>query len=365
MSNPGSVRRADQPEDYLRFGVAKDAIEAWEDGKREDQRPGTFEWWYYEVRMADMAIVVSFLTKPLTEPQGDLKPLVSVKVRALNGDSWGGELGFPKSAFDAGTAACSVRMGRNACHDLGGGKYRVEFDIGDVAGTLMIDRGAHVPAARIGTGHLLFDRDGSEQYFGWLVPIPYGVAQVDMRLGDTRVQGPGSAYHDHNWGNGPMPAGIHHWYWGRAEINGYVLIAANTTAQAAYGGADHTDLILIDPAGSFIARGNQGTSFTATDPSVDPVTKKPVAKLTTYTFVDGGTTYTARFAWGGTIVAQPLGGAAYHRFVGAISLEISQGGNTSPLGLVKGIWELMWFGDAPSASGLDLYTRMLSEPTTY
>ena len=34
--------------DYARLGLARRDIQAWEDGARTDDRPGTYEWWYFD-----------------------------------------------------------------------------------------------------------------------------------------------------------------------------------------------------------------------------------------------------------------------------------------------------------------------------
>ena len=41
--------------DYERLGLARHDIKAWEDGARTDDRPGTYEWWYFDAHLDDGA----------------------------------------------------------------------------------------------------------------------------------------------------------------------------------------------------------------------------------------------------------------------------------------------------------------------
>jgi predicted secreted hydrolase len=45
----------------------------------------------------------------------------------------------------------------------------------------------------------------------------------------------GTGYHDHNWGNLPLPSVMDHWTWGRAHVGGYTLIFVEQIAARRYG----------------------------------------------------------------------------------------------------------------------------------
>jgi len=361
-ANAGRIRRADQDADYERFQVKRGVIEEREDGRREGFAPGSFEWWYFDFHLDDKAwIVVSFMTKPLDEPMGELQPMVAAKIR-MPGEPFarGGECTFAQVSFVAQDALCDVRVGLNHCRDVGKGRYLVEFRRGDIDAQIELD--ALVPPARIGTGHLLFEQGGQDQYLGWLVAVPHGNVKARYWVDGKLHESTGTGYHDHNWGNRPMTGPIDHWYWGRAVVGDFVVIAANVTPMASHGTADHTDLILVE-GGRTIALGHEGVTFDASAGVVDPNTHRPVSELTRYTFIDaGGNRYVASFAWKATVFWKMVGSAAYHRFQGLFTLEVTRGGQTSILGPRPTTWELMWFGDQPEASALDLYTKVLLEP---
>jgi hypothetical protein len=360
--NIGTVRCADQPHDYERFGIKPNAIENHEDGMREDAAgAGAFEWWYFEVGLQDgTAIVVAFLTKPIDDETGELQPIVSIKIRLPGGSTTiGGDFAIAKESFLTSRDLCYVQAGDSSCRYQGNGRYRVDLRQGDIEGTIVIQGKA--PPARIGTGHLLFEHGGSSQYLGWLVPVPLGIAQVNCKVGGKDVLGAGAAYHDHNWGDRPMAGPIHHWYWGRAVVDNFVVIAANMTMQPSYGSVDHVNLILIKD-GQFIAQGDTNVTFAAGSVIQDPQTNVPVADVTSYTFVEGATQYAATFTRRATVLTKNMGGAAYHRFAGEFTLEVSGGPAPGTHRTDKTTWELMWFGSDP-ALGLKLYTSTLSDPT--
>jgi hypothetical protein len=290
--------------------------------------------------------VVAFLTKPMEDQAGGLAPLISAKVR-LPGE--GGTVGrdFPvdPAAFCAAADRCDIQAGPNRCQQIGVSRYRLTLHLGEIDGTIEVE--GLVPPARIGTGHLLFES---------------GSAMVKLVVGGQTVEGPGAAYHDHNWGDGPMALPLHHWYWGRAVVGTeFVVIAADTVVQPAYGATHHTDLILIRN-GTIIKLGNAGVSFQEGLVGTDVDTKKPVADVTSYSFSDAGIHYLATFTRSRTALTRFVGGAAYHRFTGVFSLQVVDDPTASLHASRHTTWELMWFGDAPAPTSLGLYARMLGEP---
>jgi hypothetical protein len=56
--------------DYERLGLARGDIKPWEDAARTDDRPGTYEWWYFDAHLDDgSTLVVVFMDKNLSTPQ--------------------------------------------------------------------------------------------------------------------------------------------------------------------------------------------------------------------------------------------------------------------------------------------------------
>src|SRR5437764_740370 len=59
--------------------------------------------------------------------------------------------------------------------------------------------------------------------------------QPEGSPGSEEHRASGSGYHDHNWGDVPMQTLMHNWYWARASVGAYNVIASYITATAAYG----------------------------------------------------------------------------------------------------------------------------------
>ena len=74
-----------------------------------------------------------------------------------------------------------------------------------------------------------------QKYFAWLPSVPQGTVSVDLNIGGKTEHLEGVGYHDHNWGDAPMMKLINHWYWGRAQLGPYTVIACLVTAAERYG----------------------------------------------------------------------------------------------------------------------------------
>ena len=356
----GTVRRADRPEDFARFDVDPMCVAPAEDAARIGTEPGCFEWWYFDAMLQNgVSIVVVFYTKPATSPQLPLTPAVSINIRRPNSnDPPKDPKLFAPAEFKALPGRCDVSIGSNRIEgNLS--NYSVEAAMDGVSVKMQLR--SLTPPLRVGTGHLLFDREGSERYFGWLAPVPRGVVNVEYELDGEHVTQTGAGYHDHNWGNAPMVGMIHDWYWGRAQVGDYTIIAAHVTPQAVYGQATHTDFILIKN-GQFIARGDANVTFAKDQVADDPETGKPVAGLVQYVFVDGGTRYVVTFVRDTKIFARQIGQAAYHRFIGRCTMEIIEGKAPTTLPPAPAMWEFMWLGNAPAAAAFDLYAACMAHP---
>jgi hypothetical protein len=53
------------------------------------------------------------------------------------------------------------------------------------------------------------------EHFAWLPSVPQGTVEATYRVGGESHNATGVGYHDHNWGNAPMPELMHHSYWTR------------------------------------------------------------------------------------------------------------------------------------------------------
>ena len=93
---------ADRPADYARFGLDPTTIALWEDGARTDNRPGTYEWWYFDAHLDDGAkLVVVFQNKDAVNPDQPLSPLLRLSLDLPDGRSFEKLISLPAAVLVA------------------------------------------------------------------------------------------------------------------------------------------------------------------------------------------------------------------------------------------------------------------------
>ena len=218
------------PQDLTREGLSE-TVAPWEDGLRTDTGRGSFEWWYFDAHLDDgSTAVIVFLTKPLLERGGPLKPGVSLTITRPDGVK---RVEFPlygPEEFHASKETCDVRIAdswvRGDLH-----RYELHAETGELAADLTFT--GIVPPWRPGAGKVGFgDR---EHYFAWLPAIPRGTVSGTLTYDGKTVSVSGSGYHDHNWGNLSLNTALDHWYWGRANLGEFTVIFVEQIATRAYG----------------------------------------------------------------------------------------------------------------------------------
>lgn len=357
----GSVRRADDDADYARLRIDRKAIAQWEDGQRESTDRGHFEWWYFDAHLDDGAtIVVVFKTKPTSNPNAKLTPLVSIDLTLPDGRIVSKVYRARPEEFSASRDGCDVRIGANRfVGDLH--RYRITASIEDVS--VDIELLGEVPPWRPKTGHVYFAKAKGrpEKLFAWLPSIPQGRVTVDCKVGTSSLKGTGIGYHDHNWGDAPMAKLMHDWYWARAKVGPYSVITSYVTAQKDYGYAAQTVFFLAKD-GAVVAEDERKVTFTADHVSTDRKTGKPVADIARYVYTDGDVRYAVTFERDRTILRQVLADklplatrilaklagidSAYLRFTGRATVEKLEGDRVVERFSDPAIWELMYLGHA-------------------
>ena len=206
--------------------------EPWEDGTRVDNLPGRFEWWYFDAHLDDgTTVVAAIFSKPYVNTQLPCSPQVKLNIVEPNGEAFLETEDFKAADFSASEQRCDVKVGKNWIRgDLK--TYTLHFEIKGYSADLKFE--GVVPAWRPGVGKCYFG-ENLHDYFGWIVPIPYGhVSGKIVRKGQER-EVTGSGYHDHNFGNVALTKIIDHWYWGRLKIADYSCIFFQLVATKRYG----------------------------------------------------------------------------------------------------------------------------------
>lgn len=224
---------AAQADALARTGLDADVVAVSEDGFRSlDEIDRSFEWWYFDMHLDDgSTLVATFNTKPHTAADGPLDPSVLIIYHGADGTKIREDTRHSVEDFAAARDRCDVRIGPNTVSgDLA--RYEVHLDDAGVEADLTIER--HAPSWRPGAGINYFDSARTD-YLAWVVPVPYGTVSGTVRVGAETHEVTGDAYHDHNWGNKVMEAGLDHWFWGRAHIGDYTVVYVRMTTKGFLG----------------------------------------------------------------------------------------------------------------------------------
>lgn len=353
------LRLADRPVDYERLGIDPVHVVQFEDGQRVGTERGRYEWWYFDAHLNDGAtVVVVFYTKPNVSPNGPLAPRITINLTLPDGRRFDKIYDTTADQFSASKENCDVRIGTSRFFgDLH--HYRITAAIDEIS--VEIELAGDVRAWRPKSGHIYFGTEEQEKLFAWLPSVPQGVAQVRCKIGREEYRASGSGYHDHNWGDAPMQTLMHNWYWARAKVGPYTVIASYITATRAYGyGTQIVYMLAKDD--NIIADNEARVSFEAERTATDSRTGKPVADITRYTYRDADARYVVTFERQKTIlqavftermpfikrlIAKTIGfDGAYHRFTGKVIIEKFVREVRVEVFDNQAIWELMYFGNA-------------------
>lgn len=345
--------------DYERLGLARKEIKAWEDGARTDDRPGSYEWWYFDAHLEDgTKLVVVFMDKDLATPQKPLEPTIRLNLDLADGRRFEKIVTFDPASWSSAEDHADIRIGENRfTGDLH--SYRITVNIDDLALDVTLE--GQVPSWRPGTGYMLFGEDRKLE-FSWLPSVPQGKVTAKYRIGDELHETTGTGYHDHNWCNVGMMKIIHDWYWARGQAGPYSVIASHITAHEKYDYAA-IPIFMLAKDGVLIGDDPSQLKFETLGTFTDSVTKKPVANITRYTYGTDEERYVVTFTRHRDLtrnrMVERLHGVkraaaalarfdgAYLRFSGEVRVEYYKGAEiVDQYATEDAIWELMYFGHA-------------------
>lgn len=361
-----TARIGSSPQDYENLGLEPGTIKVWEDGMRTDGSPGTYEWWYFDAHLDDGAqLVVAFFTKEFTDIGRPLAPMIRIDLTLPDGTTVERIAHFDPALFSASTEECDVRIGEGNVFAGDLNTYTIRARIEDTEVDITLS--GQVPAWRPETGHFLFGahREHREHHFAWLPAVPQGAVAASYRSGTVSVSSGGVGYHDHNWGDAPMPELMHHWYWARGSAGPYSVISSHITAEKAYGYQD-LPVFMLARDGRIIADDGSKATFEVLGRYTDTATGKPVGNVTRYTYTDGDSegderyvvTYTRHEDLASAKLIDDLKGpkkaaaklagfdGAYLRFTGRLAIERYEGERLAERHTDDALWELMYFGKA-------------------
>ena len=350
---------ADSPADYARFGIDPAIIAQWEDGARTDNRPGTYEWWYFDAHLDDGAkLVVVFQNKDVVNPDRRLSPLLRLSLDLPDGRSFEKAVSLPAASWTAATDRADVRLAGNRFEgDLH--TYRITATAEEVSVDVTLT--GQIRPWRPATGHLLFGPE-REFEFAWLPAVPQGAVTGSYSVDGVTTQVTGIGYHDHNWGNVGLTKIIHDWYWARGQAGPYSVIASYITPVEKVGDRA-IPVFMLARDGEIVADDATLVRFETEGLYTDDLTGKPVASVVRYVHERGDERIVVTFDRVRDLARARMVDelprvkrvlaklarfdGAYLRFAGPMTVTVFRAGEQVEEFSDEAIWELMYFGHAP------------------
>lgn len=336
--------------------------EIWEDGIRTGGVKGTYEWWYFDTHLDDgSTMVIIFFTKPFTQINKGLSPVAAVSIKKPDGTTIERIYYGEPEDFSASEEKCDVVIGKNTFRgDLQ--HYEIHFEDEDL--NLDADIQRETESWRPQTGHFYYGDKGD--YFAWVVPVPNGHAKVNYTYKGESVTAGGSCYHDHNWGNKNMADLMNHWYWSRAQIGPYTVIAAELIGEKDYNNSSVVVFNLSKDGKTVVDDGNN-VRLLRSYGKIQAIGKKPISDelMFIYECEDEEYAYVYTLTKEKNIeetkILDKIGSmpkiqimlielftgfdGAYYRMVGTANLKVYKNGSlVEEYTNTEAIWELMFFG---------------------
>ena len=353
---------AGSPSDFEKLNLKPGNIpEVWEDGTRTNGAKGTYEWWYFDAHLNDgTTVVIVFYTKPFSKIKKGLIPFITINIDKPDGTSIQKAHYGKVDEFSASDTICDVIIGENYFRgDLK--NYEIHFKDNELQIDAKIKRTTE--SWRPKTGHIYYGSSGD--YFAWLVPVPQGETEIAYTYKGESINLKGSCYHDHNFGNENMTKLINHWYWSRAEIGPYNLIAAELISDKKY---DNVPVLVFNLSkdGKTIADEGLNVNLYRTYGNTKNAGKKPLSDKLKFIYKGENEDFSYEYTLEREKnlvdikildvmianklkrrLAKLLSGfdGAYYRMLGTASLKVYKKDilieeHTSN----KAVWELMYFG---------------------
>lgn len=350
--------------DFKKYGLNETNIpEKWEDGMRTSGGKGSYEWWYFDAHLHDgSTMVITFYTKFMTSVDKALQPYLSVSIDKADGTNIKKSLYFEPDDFTASKDSCNIKMGNS--YVVGNLKeYKIHIEDEEINLTAEIKRTTQ--SWRPKTGHMVFGVDESKE-FNWVVPVPQGEIEINYNYKGSEAKTSGSVYHDHNWGNISMIELFNHWYWSRAEIGPYTVIASEMISEKEFNN-DNIIVFNISKGGETVADNGELVTLYRTYGKMHPKLGKDVSDDLIFAYEDPQSGYRYEYSLfrENSIVEADLMSAslgtgfkyrlakmltskdpAYFRFTGKAEIKVYKSDKLiEKYSSNKAVWELMYFGD--------------------
>ncbi|MEG1476174.1 MAG: lipocalin-like domain-containing protein [Oscillospiraceae bacterium] len=343
--------------DFEKLGIKRDIVLPKEDGMRTGGAQGSYEWWYCDAEFTDKTkIVVVFYTKNHFDVQGAAHPTVNISITFPDQTKLIREFQEDEGKLiNADKEKCTVKIGQSYLIDEGG-FYTLHFEHDNVCYHAKMT--ATLPMWRPDTGEIFFG-DNDEHFFAWLVAQPSCTVDAALTVDGKSQSLSGTGYHDHNWGNIGMQKLMNHWYWGRAKVGDYTVIACDIIAGKKYG-YKRFPIFFLAKDGKIISDKQSLTKITRNKTVTHPVTgkfmdnelfyKQPISETEFYTIqfdrirdIASGTLLSSFKPFAVKLLKLVGVNPTYTRTEGNVTVTHSNNGEIS-IAVQEGLWEQMFFG---------------------
>ncbi len=217
-----TIRLENTPADFQKRGVTPGPVQVWEDGRRDDDRPGAYEWWYFDFMMDDgVKVVIHFHTKPVRKcKKKGYVPSPGMAVYLPDGTQYEDEPLYTANDISLADDHCDVKMGP---HTVSGDlkTYKIHYERGEKG------LGADLTPTSLSKpwrpGNAYFDF-GNDEYFTWLCVVPKGKVEGIIEYGGQKHHVTGFGYHDHQWCTCDHVTSFNNWFWGRQSLAEHTLL---------------------------------------------------------------------------------------------------------------------------------------------
>ena len=280
QTQPPKAQWMNSPESNQQFGLGP-KIEVWEDGYRSAELSDSYEWWYFDALLEDGTVVVAWVGHHWPPGAPGWRYVLDI---TPPGEKTIIKYQEAERPDYADRTRADIKLGK---HLFQGNleTYRIVVDPESMDGfgiDLTLTR--RTPSYRPAIGHF----GDAEKYLAWLVAVPEGKVTGSLIMNNKARPVTGSGYHDHNWGNITPNKLISNWWWGRASVGPYTVVAAELRATPERGGGDHPVMLITSPQGelaNLVGRQELDLVEDPAGPHPDPEHKQPIAAGVT--FVDG------------------------------------------------------------------------------
>ena len=235
-----------------------DDISLFEDGMRTTGKNGEYEWWYFDSKLDDGSVVVSYFWK--------LKAIkdvyyVGVNYNKPDGTEYKKIKFFKKKDISLSKEMCDVSYGDNLFKgDLK--KYHIKINPDDFDGfgfDVVLE--STIAPYRPQDGII----NAGDDFFAWFAAVPNGKVSGNLTFEGDTFNVSGEGYHDHNWGNIPLQKLFSSWVWFRGTVGEYTIIGYELNTADNRGGYSIPGIFIADQTGVIYENYGQNGIFTSNE----------------------------------------------------------------------------------------------------